>query len=105
MKHQKPYSKYKHIFKCGRYLGPDFGEAAAGAGGGEAVRAADVPKLAQQSFPLCMALMTQHLHADRHLKHGGRMQLNLFLKVRAGGVSLYSGQLLGVEEGTKPSFP
>mmetsp|Transcript_14981 Transcript_14981/g.45214 ORF Transcript_14981/g.45214 Transcript_14981/m.45214 type:complete len:523 (-) Transcript_14981:151-1719(-) len=63
-----------------RYLGPDFGEAAAGAGGGEAVRAADVPKLAQQSFPLCMALMTQHLHADRHLKHGGRMQLNLFLK-------------------------
>jgi len=47
------------------------------------VRAADVPSLAAQSFPLCMSLMVHHLHADRHLKHGARQQLGLFLKARS----------------------
>ena len=63
-----------------RYLGPDYGEA--GAVDREAVTAAQIPGLARQSFPLCMALMAQHLHAESHLRHTGRMQLGLFLKVR-----------------------
>ena len=42
--------------------------------------AAQVPGLMQQS-PLCMALMTQHLHAEHHLRHGGRIQLGRFPKV------------------------
>lgn len=63
-----------------RYLGPDYGEAAAGEQR-DVVAAAQVPALARQSFPLCMALMTQHLHAEHHLRHGGRIQLGLFLKV------------------------
>jgi DNA primase large subunit len=63
-----------------RYLGPDYGDAGA-VGERDAVTAAQVPGLARQSFPLCMALMAQHLHADHHLRHGGRIQLGLFLKV------------------------
>lgn len=63
-----------------RYLGPDFGETAGSSGDGEVVRAAQIPSLAKTSFPLCMALMTERLHADHHLKHGGRQQLGLFLK-------------------------
>ncbi len=54
----------------------------AAGGDREAVTAGQVAGLARASFPLCMALMTQHLHADHHLKHGARMQLGLFLKVR-----------------------
>lgn len=64
-----------------RYLGPDYGDAGA-VGERDAVTAAQVPGLARQSFPLCMALMTQHLHAEHHLRHGGRIQLGLFLKVK-----------------------
>lgn len=64
-----------------RYLGPDFGDAAnGGSGSGEVLRSANIPALAKTSFPLCMALMTQRLHADHHLRHGGRQQLGLFLK-------------------------
>ena len=46
------------------------------------VRVVDVPALARTSFPLCMRNMYESLHADHHLRHSGRMELGLFLKVR-----------------------
>ena len=45
------------------------------------VRAADIPALARTSFPLCMRAMYEAVHADHHLRHSGRMELGLFLKV------------------------
>jgi len=44
------------------------------------VRKEDIPKLAQQSFALCMSSLQEGLRKDNHLKHGGRMQYGLFLK-------------------------
>ena len=66
-----------------RYLGPDYSDPSArrlhGVDGG-VVTAADIPRLARESFPLCMVTMTNALHDQHHLKHTGRMQLGLFLK-------------------------
>eukprot|EP00457_Paulinella_chromatophora_P006721 gb/GEZN01006740.1/.p1 GENE.gb/GEZN01006740.1/~~gb/GEZN01006740.1/.p1 ORF type:complete len:464 (+),score=69.94 gb/GEZN01006740.1/:67-1458(+) len=45
-----------------------------------------LPMLSDQSFPLCMHVLYKGLKKDNHLKHGGRMQLGLFLK--AIGLSL-----------------
>jgi DNA primase large subunit len=49
---------------------------------GEAITAEMIPNLAQQSFPLCMRNMQDTLKSSKHLKHEGRQQYNLFLKVR-----------------------
>ena len=80
-----------------RYLGPDYGDASA-VGERDAVTAVQVPGLARQSFPLCMALMTQHLHAEHHLRHGGRIQLGLFLKVRPSSATDAFGAQGGVAQ-------
>lgn len=57
--------------------------------------AGDIPKVARQSFPLCMLTMCQALHDSHHLKHDGRMQFGLFLKVWGwGGVRCAGGRLL-----------
>lgn len=45
------------------------------------VRAADIPALSRTSFPLCMRVMYEAVHAEHHLRHSGRMELGLFLKV------------------------
>eukprot|EP01084_Bolivina_argentea_P187162 322457_1 len=42
--------------------------------------AKDVNKLNNKHYPLCMQSSAEHLNIDGHLKHGGRMQLGLFLK-------------------------
>lgn len=49
---------------------------------GEAITAEMVPELAIQSFPLCMRQMQDTLKTSKHLKHEGRQQYGLFLKVR-----------------------
>jgi len=40
----------------------------------------NVYKLSPLHFPLCMQSSMEHMKADGHLKHGGRMHLGLFLK-------------------------
>jgi DNA primase large subunit len=40
-----------------------------------------VPALADSSFPFCMRSMQEALKSSHHLKHEGRQQLGLFLKV------------------------
>ncbi|GBG87422.1 hypothetical protein CBR_g45479 [Chara braunii] len=65
-----------------RYLGPNYAQphgAGAGGAGGD-VRLQDLDALAFQSFPLCMRHLHVKLKDDHHLRHGGRMQLGLFLK-------------------------
>ncbi|KAI7846146.1 hypothetical protein COHA_000316 [Chlorella ohadii] len=62
-----------------RYLGPDYSDPDKRGVVGT-ISAADIPKVARQSFPLCMMNMYQALHESHHLKHDGRMQFGLFLK-------------------------
>ncbi|KAK1306266.1 putative DNA primase large subunit [Acorus calamus] len=59
------------------YLGPDYSQAKEF---GE-VSLKDIDQLANSSFPLCMRHLFEKLREEHHLKHGGRMQLGLFLKV------------------------
>ena len=63
-----------------RHMGASYG-ADGQAGDREAVTAAQLPALAQQSFPLCMGHMYGHVRSAHHLHHQGRLQLGLFLKV------------------------
>ncbi|KAK1258999.1 putative DNA primase large subunit [Acorus gramineus] len=58
------------------YLGPDYSQAKEF---GE-VSLKDIDQLANSSFPLCMRHLFEKLREEHHLKHGGRMQLGLFLK-------------------------
>jgi len=44
------------------------------------VTAKQVNKMSPIHFPLCMQSSMEHMRADGHLKHGGRMHLGLFLK-------------------------
>lgn len=62
-----------------RYLGPDYSDPSKRGAVGE-ITAKDIPRLSQESFPLCMVTMTAALHEQHHLKHTARMQLGLFLK-------------------------
>ena len=71
----------RHLLR--RYLGPDYGDGGT-TGPKGVVRAAEVPALARASFPLCMRAMYEALHAEHHLRHSGRMELGLFLKVMFG---------------------
>ncbi|KAG2500755.1 hypothetical protein HYH03_001517 [Edaphochlamys debaryana] len=44
------------------------------------VSAASLQQLSARHFPLCMGHLMTQLHAEKHLRHGGRQQLGLFLK-------------------------
>lgn len=41
----------------------------------------DLDALSMRSMPLCMSTLHQHLRSTHHLKHVGRLQYSLFLKV------------------------
>ncbi|XP_047968030.1 probable DNA primase large subunit [Salvia hispanica] len=58
------------------YLGPDYSQPK---DFGE-ISLRDIDQIARSSFPLCMRYLFEKLKEDHHLKHGGRMQLGLFLK-------------------------
>ncbi|XP_068665301.1 probable DNA primase large subunit isoform X2 [Aristolochia californica] len=58
------------------YLGPDYTQAKEFA----EISLEEINQVANSSFPLCMRHLFERLREDHHLKHGGRMQLGLFLK-------------------------
>ncbi|XP_049368369.1 probable DNA primase large subunit isoform X5 [Solanum verrucosum] len=58
------------------YLGPDYSQSREHA----EISLKDIDQIAKSSFPLCMRHLFEKLREDHHLKHGGRMQLGLFLK-------------------------
>ncbi|KAK6922432.1 DNA primase large subunit, eukaryotic/archaeal [Dillenia turbinata] len=61
---------------CTSYLGPDYSQPRELA----EMSIKDIDQVAKTSFPLCMRHLFEKLREDHHLKHGGRMQLGLFLK-------------------------
>ncbi|XP_061363770.1 probable DNA primase large subunit [Gastrolobium bilobum] len=61
---------------CSSYLGPDYSQPREYA----ELSLKDIDQVAKSSFPLCMRHLFDKLREDHHLKHGGRMQLGLFLK-------------------------
>lgn len=61
------------------------GETGGGAQGyGEAITKEMIDDLAKKHFPMCMRHVHGALRRDQHLKHQGRLQYTLFLKVRYG---------------------
>uniref|UniRef100_A0A7N2L8B6 DNA primase large subunit C-terminal domain-containing protein n=1 Tax=Quercus lobata TaxID=97700 RepID=A0A7N2L8B6_QUELO len=61
---------------CSSYLGPDRSQPREFA----EISIKDIDQIAKNSFRLCMRHLFEKLREDHHLKHGGRMQLGLFLK-------------------------
>ena len=51
------------------------------------IKAEQVDDLAKRHFPMCMKTMHDKLRRDSHLKHFGRLQYGLFLKVCMVGES------------------
>lgn len=60
---------------------PSEWSSAASAAPGDEIRAEMVDDLARKHFPACMRNLHDALKRDRHLKHLGRLQYGLFLKV------------------------
>ena len=66
-------------------------------GDGTIVTAEMIDDIARKHFPPCMRHLYERLKGDRHLKHFGRLQLGLFLKV-----SQSQAGVVGVEWTTRP---
>ncbi len=47
------------------------------------IKAEMVDELAQKDFPLCMRMHHENLRRDEHIKHFGRLEYGLFLKVES----------------------
>ncbi|KAE8723903.1 hypothetical protein F3Y22_tig00011547pilonHSYRG00012 [Hibiscus syriacus] len=62
---------------CTSYLGPDYSQSNEV---GE-ISLKDNDHIAKTSFPFCMRHLFEKVREDHHLKHGGKTQLGLFLKV------------------------
>ena len=56
-------------------------EWANASGSADEITAEMVDELAQKDFPLCMRMHHLNLRRDKHLKHFGRLEYGLFLKV------------------------
>jgi len=56
-------------------------EWANASGSADEITAEMVDELAQKDFPLCMRMHHENLRRDKHLKHFGRLEYGLFLKV------------------------
>ncbi|KAG6328116.1 hypothetical protein ID866_10974 [Astraeus odoratus] len=56
-------------------------EWSSGQSSGEEIRADMIDDMAKKHFPMCMRNLHECLVRDRHLKHFGRLQYGLFLKV------------------------
>jgi len=54
---------------------------------GTTVTAEMIDDIAKKHFPPCMRHLYERLKADRHLKHFGRLQLGLFLKVSVRAIA------------------
>ena len=48
---------------------------------GDEITADMIDGMAKQHFPMCMRHLHESLRKDKHLKHFGRLQYGLFLKV------------------------
>ena len=64
-----------------RYLGPDLGAATGAQAHRSDLTPASLPAVSARHFPLCMHGLMTALHKEHHLRHNGRQQLSLFLKV------------------------
>jgi len=82
-----------------QYTGPGAPNAVMGTDGENALTAATVDALADQSMPLCMQQLHQGLKRDHKLKHQGRLQFGLFLK--GAGMSLEEHTLFFQREFTR----
>ncbi|KAF8163232.1 eukaryotic and archaeal DNA primase, large subunit-domain-containing protein [Crassisporium funariophilum] len=54
---------------------------ASASGNGEEIKAEMIDELSKRHFPMCMRALHENLKRDNHLKHFGRLQYGLFLKV------------------------
>lgn len=71
---------------------------------GDEIKAEMVDGLAKKHFPMCMGSLHETLRRDHHLKHFGRLQYGLFLKVldpvcwrwKISSYMFYAWQVLGL---------
>jgi DNA primase large subunit len=60
---------------------PSEWSSADSAASGDDLRAEMIDEIAHKHYPMCMRNLHDSLRRDRHLKHYGRLQYGLFLKV------------------------